>query len=279
MNNHEPGLYFDIPQEKYFAHDAASNSTLSRMEPTPAHCLEYMNNPPKASEAMTFGSLVHALVFEPHLVNERYARRPEGINRRTKAGKAQWTQFESEAAGREIVTHWDYMNAQTLASKVKNHPSLKPLLANGKPEVVALWNDNGRPCKCRIDFVTNDDVIVDLKTTIDASEYGFAKSIAKYGYYRQEAMYRDGYEAATGRKPKRFIFVAVETKKPYGIAIYELDEISVQVGREEYQQRLAKFFECRALNAWPGYSQSVSEISLPLWKLAEHDNSVVEEIY
>ena len=108
-------------------------------------------------------------------------------------------------------------------------------------------------------------VIVDLKTTRDASPDGFAKSVAQYRYHVQAAFYSDGYKAAFGEAPRGFVFIAVETEPPYLVAVYVASETMTSRGRIEYQTDLDTFRECLATDTWPGYSSSPLTLDLPKW--------------
>ena len=62
-------------------------------------------------------------------------------------------------------------------------------------------------------------MVVDLKSTIDASARGFAKSVRTYGYAFQCAWYLEEGLQPNGEKPTEFIFLAVEKKAPYLTAV------------------------------------------------------------
>ncbi len=130
-----------------------------------------------------------------------------------------------------------------------------------------FWDDadTGHPCKARADYIRDDDIMVDLKTTMDASLSEFSRSIAKFGYHRQDAMYSDGFEACFGRPSRGFVFVAVETKPPHAVGVYTLDAESADAGRIEYQTLLNSFAECMESGNWPAYSDNIETIELPRW--------------
>ena len=50
------GIYPGVPDNEYFAALAASNSTLSRMKKSAAHCRAYMDDQPEPTASMKFGS-------------------------------------------------------------------------------------------------------------------------------------------------------------------------------------------------------------------------------
>ena len=373
-------LVANMPEEEYFSTKAASNSTLSRMKRSPAHCKEYMDNPPDSTASMKLGSLVHTLTLEPDEFKSRYYVAGEGdptaprkssvveiisslnddkfdelfmidsgntpkkpksekskeifdaldqdddikkfvveppMNKKTKEGKEQYAEFvkkcERESLivvkhddieiaseyynhivlmnGRSLVSEMDllvaknyYEYTQLVGSKIITdqdlldkalamtnqlfeHPVASKLLSNGKAEQSLFWTDEatGYKCKVRIDFESDMRYLVDLKSSRDASLAEFSRSIAKFGYHRQNAMYRDGYIAVTGKIPKGFIFVVVESEPPYAVGVYSLDPEGVEKGHEEYKELLAEFAECQKTNNWPAYSDQVETIELPRW--------------
>lgn len=263
----ENKLIHNMPDTEYFATDAASNSTLGRMKRSAAHCKEYMDTGMVSTAAMKFGSLVHCLVLEPNEFEAKYAVAPVGIDRRTKAGKELWATFTNESEGLEVVKAEDFEEAQKVDASVRAHPAASKLLQEGDAEVSMFWTDpdTGYPCKSRVDFINGMNYLVDLKTTQDASEAEFGRSIGKFGYHRQNAMYMDGYEAVTGERAKGFVFIAVETKPPYAVGVYLLDEDSEDKGRSEYGWLLGEFVACKKSGVWPGYSDAVSTVKLPAW--------------
>ena len=65
--------------------------------------------------------------------------------------------------------------------------------------------------------------ILDFKTTLDARPSEFERSIFKYGYHRQGAMYLEA-AAAHGIPAKHYVIIASEKVPPYGTCIYRLTE-------------------------------------------------------
>lgn len=144
------------------------------------------------------------------------------------------------------------------------------------------------------------NMVVDLKTTDDASLEGFGKSIANWRYDVQHPYYLDGLrqalkqsgdqapvegaaelsaywvDQATGMlcrcrpdfwrgEPKHFVFIAVEKRPPYAVGVYVLDEESVEIGRAQYRADLERFAECVRTDSWPGYGDKIQKISVPAW--------------
>lgn len=147
------------------------------------------------------------------------------------------------------------------------------------------------------------NMVIDLKTTDDASVEGFSKSIANWRYDVQHPFYLDGLREAIRQsggvlpdevvagaaelsaywidretgvlcrcrpdywrgEPKHFIFIAVEKKPPYAVGVYVLDGESVELGRAVYRADLKRYAECKANDNWPGYGDKIQTISVPGW--------------
>ena len=138
----------------------------------------------------------------------------------------------------------------------------------GKAETTHMWTDAGfgLECKCRPDWLTNDgSIVVDLKTTKDASPRGFKQSVANYRYHVQAAWYLHGLEQATGKRPDQFIFICVESTAPYAVAVYAADAEMIERGHDQAMRDLAKLAVCKAADHWPSYSEQIETLSLPAW--------------
>ena len=85
-------------------------------------------------------------------------------------------------------------------------------------------------CKTRNDWLPDGHrMIVDLKTTRDASWEAVSKVFARYGYHVQAALYRRVYQLVTGNAAA-FIHVVVESTPPHEVAFLELDPEALQAG-------------------------------------------------
>lgn len=173
--------------------------------------------------------------------------------------------------GRVILDNdtWDKLNK--MRDSLMNHPKASKLLwdeRGGVAEQSIYWIDEetGELCRCRPDWNPNwINVLVDLKTTADASPEGFAKSVSNFRYDVQEQFYLDGAEAATGTRPDHMVFIAVETEAPYNCATYILGPEFAQIGRGKYRENLRTLHECKEKNSWPGYSEQIETLNPAGW--------------
>ena len=178
----------NIDEQQYRALPLMNQSAIKHGMRSMAHMKAYMDGEIKfTSDALSLGSLVHAVVLEEEYFSDMYAIMPK-IDRRTKAGKQAYEDFLAVNADREICKEEDWETAMKMRESVWSHPAAAPLLKRkGKAEQTITWNDpdSGIDCKGRIDLLLEGKgrqkpMIVDLKTTQDAGP-DFAKALLKFG--------------------------------------------------------------------------------------------------
>lgn len=264
------GIIKGISNEAYHKASGVSKSQLDQFAKSPAHYLASLTTPRKETPAMRIGSTFHGMVLEPERVKIAVA---PVCDKRTKDGKATWEAFCLENAGAEIVTADEGEMLNGMAESIRTHQAASALLnGDGIAEGSCFWFDerSGELCRCRPDFYRRDlGIIVDLKTTDDASPAGFARSIWKYAYHRQAALYMDGVSESTGDIIKGFVFVAVEKSAPYAVGVYRLDMQGEEAGRVSYQSLLLDLADCKTNRNFPAYSSRIETISLPAYAVKE----------
>lgn len=258
----EPGR-LRISAENYHAdRSAVSKSWLDRIDRSPAHLRAYLDGLTKAdTPALVLGSLTHCAILEPDLLDAVYAVSPR-VDRRTKAGKEVYAEWEASLKGQVIVTADQMEHAKAMRDSVRRNKAARALLSTGDAEETVVWqnSETGELCKARADWL-RENVIVDVKTTGDARPAEFAKSIANYRYSCQAAHYCDGFAL------DRFVFIAIERDPPYACAVYVADEVMRNRGKDDRDRNLRTYAECRASGEWPAYPQVITELSLPRWAL------------
>ena len=273
------GIYSGISNDDYHGGVGVSKSGLDVLARSPLHYWAKYIDPNRERKeptpAMKLGTAIHTAVLEPDAFAQRHMVAPI-VDRRTKDGKATWDRFiaEAEAAGADLISADDFAICQAISHQVRSHPTARKVFANGTAELSAYWTDQetGLLCKCRPDFL-GIPLIVDLKSTEDASAEGFAKSAWNYRYWVQAAWYVDGIEQATGQRPEAFVFGAFEKSAPYACAFYFADEAMIDMGRREYRRLLRILADCTAADRWPGYTTDVLPLGVPAWALkAANDN-------
>lgn len=175
--------------------------------------------------------------------------------------------------GKTIIKAEDFDTCMEMVKKVHAHPRCQEGLLQGVPEQSMYWIDRetGVLCKARPDFLRTNGVIIDVKTTQDASLKEFEKSIANFRYHVQAAFYIDGLATLFDLNPDdvAFVFIAVEKTAPYGISVFRCNHAMVEKGRQLYRRDLELYAKCLRDNHWPSYTHEIQEIGLPAWAWAD----------
>ena len=255
-----------MTNEEYHASGAVSKSVLDMIHKSPAYYKYCMENPREQTDSMLLGSVVHKLVLEPQDFGSEFAVIPD-CDRRTKDGKAVYKAFcDALQDGVAAVPGDVYRQAQAMADAVKAHPVAAKLLTDGKAEESYFWEQDGIKCSCRPDWMRNDGLVVDLKTTKDASPDGFQKSAYNFRYYVQAWWYIHGLRLL-GIDATEFIFIAVESAAPYTVSVYAADDLFFKLGEIEAMQDFETYKECMKSENWYGYEKEpeIHSLSVPDW--------------
>lgn len=263
-----------MTEKEYRDHPAISRSELWHIHESPQKLAYYMAHPEEPTPALLFGQVFHKLALEPETFSREYAVAPK-CDRRTKEGKAIWAEFQQTAMGKTAVPMEMYEQASEMCKSLAAVPFAVKLLA-GRREVPFFWRDDltGEECKCRVDCLNENfsqPIIVDLKSTTDASTEEFTKSAIKYGYDFQSAMYSEGVEANIMQNPL-FVFIAVEKEPPYAVNILQADELLIRRGYGLYRSFLDTYHDCKVTGNWFGYlgrSNQINTLALPSWLAKE----------
>lgn len=251
----------------YRAIKAINYSTLKHMERSPAHYRAAVDGEMErpSSPALAFGSLVHALTFEPETVDRLYA--VEEVDRRTKAGKER-AAFLTDT-GRELVKPDVYARAESIARRVRTSPLVAPYLTGARHELTVEWTHpaTGLRCKGRLDWIHEPTrTLLDLKTARDIGRRFFGRQAASLGYVGQlGGMYRDACRYGLGWEPARILIVAVESAPPFDLAVYQLDSQAIEAGEALIESLLSRVAECEASGTWPGAHPEVETLDVPGW--------------
>jgi hypothetical protein len=238
------GIYEGVPEEDY--HDTSgpvvvSNSLLGRVLRSPAHARAWLDGAADDdSPVLSFGRSFHRALLEPH---------------------------RSAPAATTKKAREDADTIALMTARVHADPLAARILASGRAELTLRWRDaeTGLECKARLDWLMRDlPVALDAKSTTDASPDAFRRSVATFGYHRQEAWYREGM-AACGLDCAGFVFLPVEKSAPHECALYTLEPDAVRKGREANRAALRTLARCIATNTWPGYSAGIQTLTLPPW--------------
>lgn len=254
------GVADAISNADYHASPYVSSSWLKELAKSPAHLQAYRASPPESSAAMNMGSAIHSLALE----DGKDVLRAPGSTRNTNLYK----DFVKANPNGIYLLEDEYERALRARDAVLSHSIAKKLLSGGKAEQSAFWLDSETkvPCKCRPDYLRDDGIVIDLKTTGDASAPIFQRNITDRKYHWQSAWYLDGLSQVLGKQLKDFVHIVVETEAPYAVALYALDDGALEKAREDIRKLLQTYAECLHTGTWPGYSPDIQNMTLRHWE-------------
>jgi len=259
-------LIDNMPDADYRAAAGLAFSKLVRIDQSPAHTLVKR----KATTAMDFGRAAHVCILEPTRFVGLYAPAPR-VDRRTKAGKDAYEAARQQTPNAELLPEDDYETLIAMRKGVYANANLQRILAAPHmTEASMFWTDQttGLALKGRADWLSRRGVLIDLKTTEDASVEAFERSLATWDYFGQLAYYADG-ATACGIDVQHCLLIAVEKEQPFGVAVYQIDDSALDAGRAMNRWRLTRYAQCVKDNSWPGYPAHIQTIGLPAWKLKQ----------
>jgi len=239
---------FQFDENYYADTEFISNSMLGLLKKSPKDLdMFFQKGGSLETPAMVFGRAFHKAILEPEIFSDEVVV----YSGKTKRGKA-WDEFSEANFDKDIITETEFDCLRKMKYALTMNKDISELLIGNEEsteqtEVPMVWEDplSSVRCKGKVDIlhhalsydgsVIEGDVIVDIKTTQDASFEGFRKSAYKYGYNRQAAFYLDGFGAT------EFIFVVIEKKAPYNMGVYHCSDEFIESGREEYSRLLMDY--------------------------------------
>ena len=280
------GINTGIDAEQYHRTLGLTKSGLMALKKSPAHFWQWMTSPPDPStQAMMLGTATHTLVFEPEKWNKEIAIIPDDAPKKPTASQLRaeepsekatfaikwWNDFYERNKGKTIITVEQEGLAMGMARAVIENeectPYLKHKTAQAELSIMGTEKVKGLDiaCKMRCDLLTMDGtVIVDLKTTQDSSAEEFGRKFMSLGYWMQAAHYISTARLA-GLPVKRFIFIAVESVPPHSVALYELDDVSLDKAFKIRQRLLETLANCIATGKYPSHSKGINALTMPYW--------------
>lgn len=273
MMNIEPGIYQDLSNKDYHAHkESISRSAIMDFNKSAYTYWAKHINPErpesKVTSAMELGTAFHTLILEPHLFDKMYAIEPTKVLLKD-VGRDNYELYkqklaELESKNKTVLTFETMEKLLAMSKSLTSHEKAMAFILDGKYEQSYFWIDehSGLMAKARPDIL-HANIIVDLKTCDDASPRAFQRAMAESGYHVQGAMVQEGIRKLEEREVSNVVNVCVETKYPYSIGIYPIDESALEAGYVKFKQALLEIKHAKENNDYPHYLTQT--ISLPVW--------------
>jgi PDDEXK-like domain of unknown function (DUF3799) len=301
----EPGIY-DMPDLVYHSDPVVPAPSLSRsigrllIEASPAHAYvahpRLGGAPPKGAagaddddtggrspatgdDDRDIGTAAHAMFLEG--VNKielipvhSYSKNSPNM----KVSEAKALRDAAMAEGKIPLKIAQHAAAMNVYERLEEFRSKTGLFTKGKPEQTLIWNEGDLWCRARVDWLPDDPAapLLDLKTTGGlATVATWGRRCFEFGADMQGSMYPRGCEFLRGEAPDGVLFVVVETKKPFGIRVFGLDPIALEIGQAKCQASRAVWKQCLAAERWPGYQMVTEWILPPPWVVRQWEETRV----
>jgi hypothetical protein len=270
----QPGCYLGMPNDTYHGDccdgpSLSSSGAVTLMNECPARFWwDSPLNPDQEKEdkaAFDLGKAAHTALLEPATWESRISV-IDADSYRTNAAKE--AREAARAAGKVPLLPAQRDDIAGMREALLAHPIARKAWDGGVAEASYFYRDRGTGVwlKARPDFRPDHRRwIVDYKTTGSAHPRQFARRVYDLGYFQSAAWYMDAVAAVDGAMPEEWWFVVQETKPPYLVSVFLLDQRAVEWGRRLNRRAIDLFSECCATGKWPGYSESAQVIDLPSW--------------
>lgn len=169
--------------------------------------------------------------------------------------------FEADNEGRYIIPdvgEYSFETLQILCARCKADPWISQLLQNIQYQNSIYWIDpaTGLQMKTRPDVSQiTKSVVMNIKTTLDASPDKFSKDLANLNYPLQACVEIAGVEASgLMEKVDKYFWLVLEKNPPFNVQLYEFDAGDMRIAMDEYHYLLRKIKAAVETDNYPGYS-------------------------
>lgn len=271
-----------MPEAEYHQIDAVSSTLIKAFNISPSHYL-IQKHIGKTMPEFDIGTALHMSILQPDEFDSKIVRGPN--NRRGN----QWQKFIEEHEEQIVLIADDYELVLRMRDCILTHPRAKLVLESGYAEKTYLWEElDNLPCKCRIDFMRDDGILVDIKTAGENQAYqertgeAYIRRCWNYGYHIQAAWYLRAINHFTGNRYHTFLHIVVEKNRELidagfnPVVVYKMPQYLIDKGDEICDQVLQEIIEFREkMINYFGYSEEIIEHpEIPNWILKERKNYV-----
>lgn len=290
------GIHENIPIEEYHKDPRiVSASGLKMAKKSSRHFGYYVTNKEAPKAALDFGNAFETALLDKINGTKEFAETviildPENRPDKTKGITARINQdWKNEVlnCGKYVIKAQGETESLTaldqMVASVMSEPLITELLTVVDYQKSFIWKDEatGLKCKTRPDIgIKNKRVILDIKTTKDASPRGFARECANFDYPLQAIMQIEGAKA-TGylEEVDEYFWLAIEKTPPYNAVLFRMQAEDRDWLRDQYEFYLKRCAEvlkdlkthdniylfCNGYNENADNKYGVLDLELPLF--------------
>ena len=242
-------------------------SHIKHIDQSPMHLRADEDDPRSDSDAFAKGRAFHGLVLQ-------------GIIPKFWEGDRRGNKYKDalEANGGEIIiTQRMYDDVMRMGESTRKSRLAQDLLCRcPNRETYLEWERDGFDCAGTID-AHGIRTVLELKSCESAQPYRFAKSASWYRYPEQMAWYNTALGAMfLGEGSELFdsYIIACESAKPYAVSCHRVTPLRLIQANDRCSEWLRKYEQCKRLNYWPGWDESVWDIDCEIVSHTDDEDDV-----
>lgn len=207
--------------------------------------------------ALRWGRLVHRAILERDKLDV-------AIWDGRRAGK-EYEAFCDANDGKEILKPDEWEELQMLANAVNGDVIAAQYLFGLKTEQSIYWRtDDYGDAKARLDGV-GDGYMVELKTCANVNMRNFADQSFRLGYHLQLGWYAEAMQAKRMKRQKTIV-ICVESRPPFDVVTYEVDEMLIEAGQIAARKIAKEYRQQEADGKFTGVAANqLRVLSAPAW--------------
>jgi hypothetical protein len=227
--------------DAYLAHrDHISSSGLKRILDSPEQLQRYLLRQHESTPRLDLGTAVHCALLEPERFLREYVALP---GHTADLFHAHDLALIEAQRGHPVhfITDAQMEVVQGICDQVARLPDIAALLRDGLAERSLFWRDTATGIRCNIrpDLLVMPHLILELKTTFDASLPVFQRTLRLQRYHLSAAMYLEGVRQLTGQS-LNYVYLVASRHPPYEVQSLVPDAATLEEGGRLFRQALLR---------------------------------------
>lgn len=233
----------------------------------------------KTTDAMNLGNLCHAKILgqdDPFIIAPFKDWRTNDSKDAKQAILDQDKIPLNETESGRILPSLASMH-ERLLDQLSEYPEYANIFDDGNAEVSAFGHDGQIWNRARFDWIKDNSLLVDYKTTGLSIAQWERNQLWADGGYIQEVHYRKVYELATGHKAKGFVYIVQENFAPYLMRVVVIDDSIRDEIERRYEYARQRFINCLETDEWRGHPPLVGHSFPAPWVVKDWEVTDAEE--
>lgn len=259
-----------MPARVYHGLDRLNASTIAEFAKSTLAGAHYLANGIDPSMDMKLGTAIHARLLEP----KDFLLRAQEYDDIGPGAKAKMAEYEERYPDQIVLARGWTERIDGVRQAIRRNAYAEALvfgLPDSQKELTVLWSEDIRGervrFRARLDYIQAErKLLADVKSTSDVSAFAFERKIADLNYHVKGELYCRGAMISGLVQPSPdFVWVALETKAPYGVLCFEMDDDMHEQAEAKMGLGIARWQAYRHDRPEPYPPPMCVQASLPLW--------------